>query len=450
MTDYRAPDLHPARPWDRRIMARSYATVGQMLTYAVDRSMTSPDLENWSEGHMRVEVILRHMLEFVLMAPRSRDAFLRTIARTEHTTGSIVGSPRLRRNSPDLLAELLPTSSDSDDGARLAIALRVGGPFRSSELRTLRAGLGTSSHHLLLAIARRTDYTELDGEVPDGVVVTSWSRLGRRMPKADAGHAHLWEAIGEVGENAGRPLVQFPIDAKRLLTKERIAREFRAHLDVLHHASRTLLGASPRFSTRRGQTDAHLQTGVSRTRTGLEFSEVDHGTPVHFLRIGDDAVPLGIGLLEDDDARESAGQRLATLARRTAWRTDKGTLPSAGELIGTAASPEVEGARLLLWAIFNPMLLRDRGFDLAPARRQPALTSTTLGLRLLHRGDDSGTTYRLWVGGDKDWTNLIPRVTREKSPERDEETYAVAPRKSQSTADFVWEVHRALRSLTIS
>ena len=109
----------------------------------------------------------------------------------------------------------------------------------------------------------------------------------------------------------------------------------------------------------------------------------------------------------------------------------------------------MEGARLLLWAVLNPMLLRDRGFDLAPARRQPALTATTMGLRLLHRGDETGTTYRLWVGGERDWTHLIPKVTREATADRPEETYAVAPRKSQSTADFVWEVHRALRSLTI-
>ena len=95
------------------------------------------------------------------------------------------------------------------------------------------------------------------------------------------------------------------------------------------------------------------------------------------------------------------------------------------------------------------MLLRDRGFDPAPSRRQPALTSTTMGLRLLHRGDDSGTEYRLWVGGDREWKNLIPRVTREETAQRPSETYAIAPRKSQSTADFVWEVHRALRSLTI-
>lgn len=426
-------------------MARSYATVGQMLTYAVERSSLSLELQ----GPARVEVILRHMLEFVLMSPRSRDAFLRTVARTEHTTGSIAASPRLRRTSPDLVAELLPSSSDSDDGARLGIALRVGGPFGTTQLREMRAALGSSPHHLLLAIARHTDRAELEGEVPDGVVATSWARVGRRMPKADPGHAHLWQTLGEVGENAGRPVVQFPVNAKKLLTRAATAREFRAHLDVLHQASRTLLGTSPHFSTRRGQTDAHLQAGVGRQRTGLEFGEVDHGTPVHFVRTGEEPVPLGIGRAGDDAEREQARERLEMFARRTAWRTEAGTPPPPGELIGAPAAPEVEGARLLLWAIFNPMLLRDRGFDPAPSRRQPALTSTTMGLRLLHRGDDSGTEYRIWVGGDREWKNLIPRVTREETAQRPAETYAVAPRKSQSTADFVWEVHRALRSLTI-
>lgn len=426
-------------------MARSYATVGQMLTYAVERSSLSLELQ----GAARVEVILRHMLEFVLMSPRSRDAFLRTVARTEHTTGSIAASPRLRRTSPDLVAELLPSSSDSDDGARLGIALRVGGPFGTTQLREMRAALGSSPHHLLLAIARHTDRAELEGEVPDGVVATSWARVGRRMPKADPGHAHLWQTLGEVGENAGRPVVQFPVNAKKLLTHAATAQEFRAHLDVLHQASRTLLGTSPHFSTRRGQTDAHLQAGVGRQRTGLEFGEVDHGTPVHFVRTGEEPVPLGIGRPDGDAEREQARERLEMLARRTAWRTEGGAPPPPGELIGAPAAPELEGARLLLWAIFNPMLLRDRGFDPAPSRRQPALTSTTMGLRLLHRGDDSGTEYRIWVGGDREWKNLIPRVTREETAQRPAETYAVAPRKSQSTADFVWEVHRALRSLTI-
>jgi hypothetical protein len=430
-------------------MARSYATVGQMLTYAVERSALGPDPGSPADRPRRVEGTLRHMLEFVLMSPRSRDAFLRTIARTEHTTGSIAAAPRLRRASPDLLAELLPGSAETDEGARLGIALRVGGPISPAALQEMRAALGTSPHHLLVAIARHTDRADLEGEVPAGVVATSWARLGRRMTKADPGHAHLWETLADVGENAGRPLVQFPVDAKKLLTRTSTAREFRAHLDVLHHASRTLLGTSPHFSTRRGQTDAHLQAGVGRHRTGLEFGEVAQGTPVHFLRTGSEPVPLGLGRLESVEDKEAAEQRLAQFSRRSTWRTEPGSPPAPGELIGTPASPELEGARLLLWALFNPMLLRDRGFEPAPARRQPALTATSMGLRLLARGDESGTEYRLWVGGDRDWKHLIPRVTREETAQRAAETYAVAPRKNRSTADFVWEVHRALRSLTI-
>lgn len=430
-------------------MARSYATVGQMLTYAVDRYALSPDLELPADRHVREEVILRHMLEFVLMSPRSRDAFLRTVARTGHTTGSIAAVPRLRRASPDLVAELLPGSGAADDGARLGIALRVGGPFSSAQLRELRAALGSSPHHLLVAIARRTDRTELEGEVPDGVVATSWARVARRMPTVDPGHAHLWETLGEVGENAGRPVVQFPVDARKLLTRTSTAREFRAHLDVLHRASRTLLGTSPHFSTRRGQIDAHLQAGVSRHRTGLEFGEVEQGTPVHLLRTGEEPVPLGLGRPETEEQREAVAARLRELARRGDWRSAADGPPPPGDLIGAPASPELEGARRLLWALFNPMLLRDRDFEPAPARRQPALTATSMGLRLLHRGDGSGTEYRLWVGGERDWTHLIPRVTREATSARPEETYAVAPRRSRSTADFVWEVHRALRSLTI-
>lgn len=430
-------------------MARSYASVGQMLTYAVEKSVQSPGIENWSDRRIRAESILRHMLEFVLMAPRSRGAFLRSVARTERTTGSITAGPRLRSTSPDLLAELLPTTPADDDGARLGIVLSTEGSFDEARLRSLRGALGESPHHLLVAISRRSDFRPAADDLPPGVHTTSWSRLSRRMMKADPGHAVLWESIGEIGENSGRPVAQFPVDARKLLTKKRIAQEFRDHLDVLHRASRTLLGTSPHFSTRRGQTEAHLQAGVGLQRTGIEFGEVAQGTPVHLLRTGQEPIPLGIGLLESDEDRSAAEERLEALARRTAWRAEGGTPPSALDLIGSAASPDLEGARLVLWAILNPMLLRDRGFDLAPARRQPALTTSTMGLRLLQRGDESGTTYRIWVGGSRDWDHLIPKVTREASDERPEETYAVAPSRNQSTADFVWEVHRALRSLTI-
>lgn len=429
-------------------MARSYATVGQMLTYAMDRSVQSAGLEGWTSHPDRADVVLRHMLEFVLMAPRSRSAFLRTAARTEHATGSIVAAPRLRRNAPDLVAEMFPSSTD--DGARLGIALRTGGSFDASRLEKLRAALGSSPHHLLVAISRRSDLQGSEEDLPDGVVTLSWGRLSRRMAKADQGHAALWETIGEIGENSGRPVVQFPVEAKKLLTKRRVAEEFRAHLDVLHQAGRTLLGSSAHFSTRRGQAAAHLQVGVGLQRTGLEFGEVEQGTPVHLTRTGREPTPLGIGRLDDPEHRAAAREYLESLAARPSWREETRPPQPAQELIGTPASPEVEGARLLLWGLFNPMLLRDRGFDLAAARRQPALTTTTLGLRLHQRGDDSGTTYRIWIGGEREWSHLIPKVTREASEDREEETYAVAPRKSQSTADFVWEVHRALRSLTIA
>src|SRR5699024_2226344 len=174
-------------------MARSYATVGQMLTYAMDRSTQSAGLEGWSSHPDRADVVLRHMLEFVLMAPRSRSAFLRTVARTEHATGSIVAAPRLRRNAPDLVAEMFP--STTEDGARLGIALRTGGSFDASRLESLRAALGTSPHHLLIAISRRSDLQGAEGELPHGVVTLSWGRLSRRMAKADQGHAALWETI---------------------------------------------------------------------------------------------------------------------------------------------------------------------------------------------------------------------------------------------------------------
>lgn len=427
-------------------MAHSYATVGQMLTYAVERSVNAPER---SERPVRADGILRHMLEFVLMAPRSRRAFLRTVVGTERTTGGIAVAPRLHHHSPDLVAEILPSAPEADDGARLGVVVSTEGPLRTSQLKKHLAALGSSQHHLLLAISRRSDPAGREEQLPDRVLATSWRSLARRMAKADPGHAGLWETIEEVGENSGRPIVQYPVEARKLLTKKSVAREFRGHLDVMHRACRDLLGTSAHFSTRRGQTEAHLQAGVRVHRTGLEFGEVEQGTPVHLQRAGREPVPLGIGLARTDQEREQADARLEALSHSTAWRTEDGALPADQELIGAPASPEVEGARLLLWAVLNPMLLRDRGFDVAPARRQPALTATRMGLRLLRRGDDSGTTFRIWVGGERDWTHLIPKVTREATAERAEETYSVAPHKNQSTADFVWQVHRALRSLTI-
>src|SRR5699024_8173727 len=217
-----------------------------------------------------------------------------------------------------------------------------------------------------------------------------------------------------------------------------------------HQAGRTLRGSSAHFSTRRGQAAAHLQVGVGLQPTGLEFGEVEQGTPVHLTRTGQEPTPLGIGRLDDPEHRAAAREYLESLAARPSWREETRPPQPAQELIGTPASPEGEGARLLLWGLVNPMLLRDRGVDLAAARRQPALTPTSRRLPLHPPGDDGGTTYRIWSGGEREWSHLIPKVTREASEDRGGEACAVAPRKSQSTPDFVWGVHRALRSLTIA
>src|SRR5699024_11954888 len=123
---------------------------------------------------------------------------------------------------------------------------------------------------------------------------------------------------------------------------------------------------------------AHLQVGVGLHRTGLEFGEVEQGTPVHLTRTGQEPTPLGIGRLEDPEARAAARERLEGLAARTSWREEARPPQPPQELIGTPRSPEVEGARLLLWGVFNPMLLRARGYDQSAACIRPAVTPPTL------------------------------------------------------------------------
>lgn len=444
-------------------MARSYATVGQMTTYAVDKAVSSPDLASHRDHTAHVELMLSHMLEFVLMAPRSREAFLRTIARSERETGAIVADPRPRRSSPDLVADLLPEDGAAEDAARLGVAVRVQSPLSTARLVRIAAALGPDPQDAIVSIVRSHDAdaqrrtaaeatAQLEAATPavPAIVVSTWSRIGKKLAKADPGHKDLWETIGEIGENAGSPVVQYPLDARALLTSPRVAEELHGHLELLRRASRELLNTSPRFSTRRGQVGAHLQAGVTRARAGLELGEADRGTLVHARRGTRTPITLGIGSLEEPAEFGQADARLDALAGdAAAWRADPALLPDSPELIGTAVSPEAEGARLLLSALFHPTLLAERGFALAPARRQPALTSTTLALRLVEADGDPEVLYRISVGGAAPWTSLVPRVTREATAELAPESYAVAPGKGQSTSDFVWEVHRALRSLTI-
>src|SRR5699024_10708265 len=113
--------------------------------------------------------------------------------------------------SPDLVAEILPSAAEADDGARLGVVVSTEGLLRTSQLEKRLAALGTSGHHLLLAISRRSDLVGGEERLPERVVATSWRSLSRRMAKADPGHASLWETIEEIGENSGRPIVQYPV-----------------------------------------------------------------------------------------------------------------------------------------------------------------------------------------------------------------------------------------------
>src|SRR5699024_12408441 len=119
------------------------------------------------------------------------------------------------------------------------LALLPDGSSAAPRVEGLRPALGTAPHHLRIATSRRSDLQGAEGELPHGVVTLSWGRLSRRMAKADQGHAALWETIGEIGETSGRPVVQFPVEAKELLRKRRGAEAGRARRDVRRQGGRT-------------------------------------------------------------------------------------------------------------------------------------------------------------------------------------------------------------------
>ncbi|MCS6712298.1 hypothetical protein JSY14_09810 [Brachybacterium sp. EF45031] len=430
-------------------MARSYATVGQMMSYAMDRVSAAPDVERTVPRRLRTEAMARHMLAFVLMSPRSREAFLTTIAGSPTPTSAFTAERRLRSTAPDLVAEVLGEGAEGPERPRVLIALRVDGAPSTARLEQWDQLLGPGPGGVLLSITRKADKPRGEEATgPGRLVASTWSRIGKRMPKADPAHAHLWETIAEFGESAAAPVVQLPLDPHALLRDASVAKELRAHLDVFLHASRTLFGVAPHFSTVRGRVP-HLRAGASRGRTGLEFGDVVEGSASRFVAPGTAPVPLGIGALTGEEEQLAAEEHLAVLARRSVWRTSISAVPVPEAIIGTPATAPMDGARRLLWAVLNPELLADRGFTVAPSRMQPALTLTELGLRLRSTDDPQGPVYRITVGGTDRWKTLIPRVTREAHGTRGEETYAVAPQKGWSTSDFVWEVHRALYSLTI-
>lgn len=428
-------------------MARSYATVGQMITFAYEQVLRSRPAEAREDSELMFTALTAFCLEYVTMSPRSRDAFVRVMLGEDVELGNVVANESGDSGRADLSARILPADGEEDDGAVLLIALGIGAPVPSSRVTRLQMRLGSSSRSRLLLINRKADRVGAKHRDDPRVLEATWEKTRGKLAREDSGHAELWTGLGDIGLTAGLPVAQLPVSPHKLLTSKQVAREFRGHLDVFHRACRAALAISPRFSTHAGERYAVLQAGDSRGRWGLRFNAVFKGTPTIVVRGGEVLHPLGIAMPEDDEDRAEEKALLDRLRRRPGDRT--GRAPKHRPMIGAPASPEMEAVRRLLWSVWNPLLLAERGFELAPARRQPALTATTLALRLVRPEDPVGISYLVSVGGDRDWSSLVPRVTREEHEDLPAEEYAVAPRKNWSSAEFVWEVHRALYSLTI-
>ena len=431
-------------------MARTYATVGPMMSYAYDRVVDARIPGTRTERGPLFMALLRHMVEFVAMSPTSRRAFLGSIARTGEASGSILAEPDLDSSAPDLVARLLPPREGADDGAIIAVVLDGDGRGAARRIEQLLPRLGDSPRSRLVLVSRSSDLPRYAGPGAERVVESSWERIARKLPKADPDHAELWRTIGEMGRTAGQPVVQLPLNPRKLLRSPELAAEMQAHLEVFHHACRVLLGVSPRFSTQASLREPRLQAGDSRGRIGLQFGEVEGGVPTHLVRAGSVIAPLPLGALDGEAERSAAEELLARMARRPSWRTQTHPPAPDPEIIGRTASAELDGARRLLWSLLNPALLRELGFEPAPARSQPVVTGRSLALRLVLITDPDGPVYRIGVGGRHRWRSLTPRVTREATEALPRESYSIAPQKNQSTSEYVWEVHKALFSLTIA
>lgn len=428
-------------------MARSYTTVGQMVGYALDRLIDAqPDDARDTRGET-LTAMARHMLDYLLLAPDSRAAFMEQMAKSAQTVGAVSAArPTLPgKGEADIRIQL-----DGEDDAVLLVLLDSGRPLDEKRIARAIPQLGDSPRSMLLTLSKKTGRPGYEGPSATRVIESSWERLAKRMPKADKAHAPLWRALAEIAMADAAPTVQLPVDAATLLRDPELAREMQAQLELFRRASRTLLRTTPRISTQRGQRSMHLRAGMYRGRTGLEFGAVEANTPIHLVREGERLMPLGIGRPSGEENAQRVAERLREVQALEGWRDEGGPLPARAPLAGAPASAALEGARQLLWSVLNPVLLADQGFLPAPARTQPGLTSTALSLRVVSAEQPEGPSYLLQVGGRATWKNLIVRVTREAVEDLPSESYAVPPAKGQTTAEYVAEVHRALFSLTVA
>lgn len=428
-------------------MARSYTTVGQMVGYALDRLIDARGEDARSTRGETLTAMARHMLDYLLLAPDSRAAFMEQMAKSAQTVGAVsTARPALPgKGEADIRIQL-----DGEDDAVLLLLLDSGRPLDDKRIARTVPQLGDSPRSMLVTLSKKTGRPGYAGPSAERVIESSWERLAKRMPKADKAHAPLWRALAEIAMADAVPTVQLPVDAATLLRDADLAREMQEQLELFRRACRTLLRTTPRISTQRGQRSMHLRAGMYRGRTGLEFGAVEASTPIHLVRDGERLMPLGVGRPSGQEHARQVAERLAQVRSLNGWRDEGGVLPARAPLAGAPASAALEGARQLLWSVLNPVLLADQGFVPAPARTQPGLTSTALTLRVVSAEQPQGPTYRVQVGGRARWKNLIVRVTREATADLAAESYAVPPAKGQTTADYVAEVHRALFSLTVA
>lgn len=430
-------------------MARSYATVGQMMTFACSKTLRSHGITDAAKREAQFLSLLGHLLEFVTMTPRSRSTFARVLLTEDLELGNLTVEDTHDSRRPDLSARILPEEGKEDDGALLLIALGISGPIAPERVEHLVSLLGDSPRSHLLLLTRKGDRQRHEKLDPKRIRESHWGKVIGKLAEADPAHGDLWTTIGQIGLTAGLPIVQYPVNPMKLINSKPVAREFRAFLDVFVRACRSAVGTAPRFSTQPGARSALLQAGDSRGRWGLRFSEVLDGSPIRFVRAGEELHALALGPSRDADDEIAETMLLSTLA---VGRGSRGAVPPAprDSMIGQAASPELEASRRLLWAVFNPVLLAEQGFALAAAAEQPPLEPrNALSLRLVRPEDGNDVVYTISVGSEGKWNSLVPRVEREASGEVPAESYAVAPRRGWSAEEFVEEVHKALFSLTV-
>lgn len=430
-------------------MKTSLPSVGRMIADGLE---AVPAARRSESPRTPREAMARGMLDHLLRDRKGRRAFARHVVEIPGEVPSFRTSTRSSSGVFDFLAR---DHSGTHTTGVLAVKLVVDGPLDQERIRELLAHLpiGDDSARLLLVLprSRRRELTGRrkpgrSGAVATGsesdprLLVVTWAQVARRLASRDEERAPLWTALAEFGENGAVDGVRQPA-APKILLKQELATEMRAHLATMLLVSRTLLHRPPRFSSSDRRPGAWLHAGASGNDLGVEFDAVENGSAIWLVGLRPErSLPLRLGALPDEASQAAAAGRLEEITARPQWRSSD-DLP-VGEFIGVPASRRLEEARALLWDVFDPARLEAAGFPLLP-RHQPELTADRLAVRVHAPDIERSGTFLVSIGGSATWRTLLPRVTREF----DGRTYVVQAKKSDTAQDLVSAVHEALHSL---